>query len=88
MVLTYLNYFAMAVGYITIAIVFLIILFFIGLVLREKYQNIKWKKEHEKRQKEEGKKAVQQKEQTKEIPSEAVPEGIKVESTLNKENKT
>ncbi len=88
MALTYLNYFAMAVGYITIAVALLIILFFIGLILREKYENMKWKKEQEKRRKEEEKKVVQQKEQTKEIPDEAVPEGIKVESTINKENKT
>lgn len=52
MVLTYLNYLAMIVGYITISIIILFILLFTGLFLREKYMDWKWKKDQEKKQKE------------------------------------
>lgn len=43
----YLNFAAMIVGYVTIAVVLLVILIFIGLVLREKYNDLKWKKRKE-----------------------------------------
>lgn len=45
MALTYLNFIAMVVGYITIVIVLLVILAFIGLLLREKYNDLKWRKQ-------------------------------------------
>lgn len=66
MALNYLNYFAMIVGYTTIIIVILFILLFAGLILREKYQNWKWKKEQEKRQKEQQKEQEAKKEEQKE----------------------
>lgn len=45
---TYLNFAAMVVGYITIALVILVFLAFMALVLREKYNDLKWRKQKEK----------------------------------------
>mgnify|MGYP001575204096 CR=1 FL=1 len=59
-VLTYLNYFAMIVGYATIIIIIFLVVVLTILILRDKYKNWKWEKEREKRAKE------QQKETTKE----------------------
>ena len=44
----YVNFAAMIVGYITIALVTLMLLAFIALVLREKYNDWKWRKQKEK----------------------------------------
>ena len=51
MLLTYLNYFSMIVGYITILFILLFILLFIGLILKERYRDWKWKKGYNERQK-------------------------------------
>ena len=79
------NFIAMLVGYITIVVIILFILVFMGLIVKEKIENRKWKKDQEKRQKEiESKKKedANGKELQKEVPKEAVPEGVKVESTI------
>lgn len=47
MVWNYVNFIAMVVGYITIAVVMLIILIFIALVIREKLNDMKWRKKKE-----------------------------------------
>jgi uncharacterized membrane protein YcjF (UPF0283 family) len=43
----YLNFAAMIVGYITIAVVILIVLIFIAFVIREKLSNMEWRKKNE-----------------------------------------
>ena len=63
MALIYLNYFAMVVGYISLFFIILIITIFTFLYLMEKYNDWKWRKEWEERQKQqEGKNKEHQKE--------------------------
>lgn len=47
MVWNYLNFSAMIVGYATIAVVMLVVLVFIALVIREKINDMKWRRRKE-----------------------------------------
>ncbi|MEK6827791.1 MAG: hypothetical protein AABX78_00420, partial [Nanoarchaeota archaeon] len=51
MALTYLNYFAMVVGYISLFFIVMVTVIFTYIYLRDKYNNWKWRKEREERQK-------------------------------------
>ena len=57
MVLAYLNYFAMIVGYATIIIILFSVIALAILVLKDRYKNWKWEKERKRREKEQQKEA-------------------------------
>ena len=71
MVLTYLNYFAMIVGYATIIIILFSVIALAILVLKDGYKNWKWEKEREKRAKE----------QQKETPKEPIQQVTNTEAS-------
>ena len=71
-VLTYLNYFAMIVGYATITIIIFVVVVLTILILKDKYKNWKWEKEREKRAKE----------QQKETPKEPVQQITNIETSI------
>ena len=60
MALTYINFIAMVVGYTTIGLVFLVIILFAYLILKDKYEHLKCKKVQKKRQKEQEEKKKEQ----------------------------
>ena len=73
MVLTYLNYFAMIVGYATIIIILFSVIALAILVLKDRYKNWKWDKEQKRREKE----------QQKEAPKEPIQQVTNTETSQN-----
>ena len=73
MVLTYLNYFAMIVGYATIIIILFSVIALAILVLKDRYKNWKWDKERKR----------SEKEQQKEAPKEPIQQVTNTEASQN-----